>query len=76
MEDIDKYKRGFNMGYLYKKHQPELYESIARTNHNKNEYLQGFQDGGIQYGKELLKSKKREGRHTEIESKKKWDLEK
>lgn len=55
------YLKGFNQGYLFRRHKPLLYETVSKGLVNDDYYKQGFQDGGKEYdlerGKKLLKER-------------------
>jgi hypothetical protein len=55
MEDQDKqYIKGFNVGYLLSKHDPQLLEQLLKSPNKGNEYFQGVSHGQQQHDREKL----------------------
>ncbi len=52
--DISKeYVKGFNNGYLLRKHQPMLMKNLEQGIKGDSPYVQGLKDGNVEYENEL-----------------------
>lgn len=60
-EEIDKYKKGFNSGYVMALENPELLKSLLKSKpSSENVYFEGLKDGSRQHEKEIERAKIRE----------------
>jgi len=53
MEISREYVKGFNNGYLLRKHQPMLMKDLEQGIKGDSPYVQGLKDGNGEYEKEL-----------------------
>jgi hypothetical protein len=54
MENKDNiYQAGFNSGYWIKKHLPKLFASLSKGIQTKNDFVDGFIEGGKEMRKEI-----------------------
>jgi len=53
MEISKEYVKGFNNGYLLRKHQPMLMKNLEQGIKGDSPYVQGLKDGNVEYEKEL-----------------------
>lgn len=53
MEISEQYLKGFNNGYLLRKHDPVLAKHIIAGASGPSEYLSGLKDGNKEYEREL-----------------------
>jgi len=53
MEISKEYVKGFNNGYLLRKHQPMLMKDLEQGIKGGSPYVQGLKDGNVEYEKEL-----------------------
>ena len=57
--NTEKYIKGFNDGFILKKHKSELLENILNTT-SSNDYIQGLKDGEREFKKQKVKSRTQE----------------
>jgi len=53
MEISKEYLKGFNNGYLLRKHQPMLMKDLEKGIKGDSHYVQGLKDGNVEYEREL-----------------------
>lgn len=71
--DISKeFVKGFNNGYLIRKHHPVLAKNLLSGASGKSEYLEGLKAGGQEYEKEWTKNLE-EMKKQQVEEKKEKD---
>lgn len=65
----EKYKKGFNSGYLLAKHEPELLNKIVKERNPDNDYFSGLVLGRKEYEREKMKTllKENDSRENELE---------
>lgn len=68
-EQEEKYKKGFNNGYLLAKHEPELLNKIIKERNPENEYFSGLMLGRKEYEREKMKAhlKENDTKENELE---------
>ena len=57
--NTEKYIKGFNDGFILKKHKSELLENILNTT-SSNDYIQGLKDGEREFKQQKVKSRTQE----------------
>lgn len=63
MEDLevtDKYKKGFNHGYLVREQFPKIIKGMSVPENEHSDYTQGFNDGVKQYEREFAREQVRQ----------------
>lgn len=66
-EQEEKYKKGFNNGYLLAQHEPELLNKIIKERNPGNEYFSGLLSGRKEYEREKMKTQLKENDAKENE---------
>ncbi len=71
MEIPDEYLKGFNSGYLLRKHQPILAKELTKGLKGKSPYISGLKAGGKEYEKELDQKLERMKQSKQVEQRSK-----
>ena len=75
MDIVDeKYLKGFNHAYLLAKNNPELLQQILNTK-SFNVYIQGLQDGRLEYEKSRVKSRTQELKNLQSKKDRSRDMD-
>jgi len=68
--DISKeYVKGFNNGYLLRKHQPMLMKNLEQGIKGESPYVQGLKDGNVEYENELNQKLEKVQQKSQFKSK-------
>lgn len=54
------FKRGVNHGYILAKHRPDLVDGILKANNEWDDFIEGLNQGRIEYDKEKEHSRAKE----------------
>ena len=60
IKDEKKFKRGVNQGYLLAEHRPDLLDGILKANKKWDDFIEGLNQGRLEYDKEKEHSRKKE----------------